>query len=173
VELKLGYRAPYDWASLCGFLATRAIPGLETCAGGYERTVRLGDVKGILAVSADQQGALTARLTLDGTAPLLAVVAKIRTLFDLDADTAGIEAHLATDRRLAPLVARAPGLRIPGAWDVFELAVRAVIGQQVTVAGARTLLAGWSPPMARHWAPMAAARPGGCSRRQSNWPRPT
>lgn len=140
VELRLGCRPPFDWPALAGFLAARAIPGLETCTQGYRRSIRLGPACGVLDVSPGPGGALTARLRLDGAAPLLAAVAGIRSLFDIDADTAGITAHLAADRRLAPLVARAPGLRVPGAWDAFELAVRAVLGQQVTVAGARTLL---------------------------------
>ena len=140
IELRLGYRPPYDWSALLDFLKARAVPGLEMCGGGYARTIAFDGAAGLLAVSPEPQGALTIRLQLEAPASLLPVVSRARAMFDLDADMAGIEAHLAADSRLAWQIRRAPGLRVPGAWDPFELTVRAILGQQITVAGARTML---------------------------------
>jgi AraC family transcriptional regulator of adaptative response / DNA-3-methyladenine glycosylase II len=89
---------------------------------------------------------LAATIWITRVAALPAVVARLRRVFDLDADSTAVEEHLARDRHLAPLVAARPGLRVPGAWDGFETAVRAVLGQQISVAAATTLagrLAGW------------------------------
>ncbi len=140
IELRLCYRPPYDWPALLAFLQSRAIPGLETCDHGYARTIAFDGAVGLLAVSPESRNALTVRLYLESPASLLPAVGRARAMFDLDADVAGIEAHLAADPRLAPQIRRAPGLRVPGAWDPFELTVRAILGQQITVAGARTML---------------------------------
>ena len=141
VTLVLDYRPPLDWASLTGFLAARAIPGVERVeAGRYERTVRLGTRTGSLVVEPHPtRAALVARVTPGLTGALMAVAARLRALFDLDCQPAAVASHLSRDPRLAPLVAARPGLRVPGAFDVFEMSVRAVLGQQVTVRGATTL----------------------------------
>jgi AraC family transcriptional regulator, regulatory protein of adaptative response / DNA-3-methyladenine glycosylase II len=140
--LRLGYRPPYDLAALLDFLRTRALPGLEAVdADSYARA--FGDAKsaGWLRVSAWGGNEHALRLELHGAAPtqLLGLVAKVRRLFDLDADPSQIHATLAADPTLHPMLQRHPGLRLPGAWDGFELSVRAVLGQQVSVAAARTL----------------------------------
>jgi AraC family transcriptional regulator, regulatory protein of adaptative response / DNA-3-methyladenine glycosylase II len=147
--LRLACRQPFDGQALLRFLAARAIPGVEKVSGGrYARTVRVPGGWGIIelvppsaARSGDREGEahvlLRARLTSPGG--IGQVVARCRRLFDLDADPRAIDAALAADASLAPLVAAHPGLRVPGAYDGFELAVRAVIGQQVSVAGASTL----------------------------------
>ena len=138
---RLPYRPPLDWDALFAFLAARATPGVEAVdAHGYRRTLQLGDAVGTLAVRPEPESAhavLTLRLSrVDG---LQTIVARARRLFDLDADPHEIGRHLATSAALAPLVKRRPGLRVPGAWDGFELAVRAILGQQVSVRGATTL----------------------------------
>jgi AraC family transcriptional regulator, regulatory protein of adaptative response / DNA-3-methyladenine glycosylase II len=138
----LAYRPPYDWDALLSFLAARAIPGVEEVADGvYRRTVRLPGGPGTLEVRrAGRAHAL--RVTLHGTtaaAGLLPCVGRLRNLFDLTADPAAIATHLSGDPRLRRMVRAHPGLRVPGAWDGFELAVRAVLGQQVSVRAATTL----------------------------------
>ncbi len=143
VELRLAYRPPYDWAGIIGFLAARAIPGVEVVqGGGYARSITLGGAVGSFTVRPAKQGpALLAAIRFPDRAALPIIVARIRRIFDLGANPALIVEHLATDPHLARLTALRPGLRVPGAWDGFELAVRAILGQQITVAGA-TKLAG-------------------------------
>jgi len=141
VTARLAFRPPLDWAGLLDFLAPRATPGVEAIAGGaYRRTIALGDAAGTIAVRA-AAGELQLVMRVRRAPPerLRQVVERARRLFDLDADPVPIAHHLARSPELAPLVARRPGLRVPGAWDAFELAVRAVLGQQVTVRGATTL----------------------------------
>ena len=135
----LAYRPPYDWPAMLAFLAARAIEGVEAVQGGvYRRSFRDGRASGLLEVSHDPQaGALLVRghgADLSG-----AVLARVRRVFDLDADVAAIGEHLSRDPALAPLIAARPGLRAPGGFDGFELAVRAVLGQQVSVQAARRL----------------------------------
>ncbi|MEZ4238472.1 MAG: AlkA N-terminal domain-containing protein [Myxococcota bacterium] len=142
VTVLLRYRPPFDWDAALAHLAGRAVDGVERVEGGtWQRTVLLdGDRLGTVRVAhAPDRDALAATLTLPDLAALAPTVARIRRLFDLDADTEAIGAHLAQDPLLAPLVARRPGLRVPGGWDGFELAARAILGQQVTVAAARGL----------------------------------
>jgi AraC family transcriptional regulator of adaptative response / DNA-3-methyladenine glycosylase II len=143
VTLSLAYRPPYDWEALLGFLAGRAIPGVEAISGGvYRRTIRLGEAAGRIEVwhEADRRR-LRARIVFPEVAALPAIIARLRRLFDLDADPVAIGEALSRDPALAPLVAARPGLRVPGAWDGFELGVRAIVGQQISVAAA-TALAG-------------------------------
>jgi len=138
VTLRLGYRAPYDWPAMVAHLRPRAVRGVEVVDGDvYARTIELGGHAGTIMISPGR-GHLLARIRFPDVRSLLRIVARLRRMFDLDADVAAIGDHLARDRALAPLVAKRPGLRVPGAWDGFELAVRAVLGQQVTVEAART-----------------------------------
>ncbi len=143
IRLRLPYTPPYDWPAILAFLGQRTIPGVETVtADSYRRTIAIGDAVGTIAVSIDRQKhRLLAMITLSRVRALASVVTRLRRLFDLDADTTAIETHLGGDPRLASTVAARPGLRVPGAWDSFEIAVRAILGQQVSVAGARTLAA--------------------------------
>ena len=138
---RLPYRPPLDWGSLLGFFALRATPGVEAVdARGYRRTLQLGDAVGTLAVRPEpESGQAVLTLRLSRVEGLQAIVARARRLFDLDADPHQIGRHLVRSPALAPLVRRRPGLRVPGAWDGFELAVRAILGQQVSVRGATTL----------------------------------
>lgn len=141
VTVRLRYRPPYDWPAMLAFLSARAVAGVERVEGGvYSRTVlidgRIGTVE-IAHLPAHDSLAATIRFPCVRALP--GIVARIRRVFDLGADVATIAAHLAHDPLLAPLVAERPGLRAPGGWDGFELAMRAVLGQQVTVEAARRL----------------------------------
>ncbi|MEW6269204.1 MAG: AlkA N-terminal domain-containing protein [Thermodesulfobacteriota bacterium] len=143
IALTLPYDPPYDWGAMLDFLAARAIPGVEEVAGRvYRRTVAVGGAPGTIEVA---QGsgvpALIATIRLPRVDALPELVRRIRRVFDLGADVTAIGAQLARDPVLAPLIAARPGLRVPGAWDGFELAVRAILGQQVAVSAARTLAA--------------------------------
>jgi AraC family transcriptional regulator, regulatory protein of adaptative response / DNA-3-methyladenine glycosylase II len=133
-SLLLRYQPPYDWPAMLEFLQRRAIPGVESVADGcYSRTIELGGVQGFVSVRPAVGHALHARIRISKLSTLPTIIARIRRVFDLAADPLAISAHLATDPALAPLIAKRPGLRVPGAWDGLELALRAVLGQQVTV----------------------------------------
>ena len=139
--LRLGYRPPFDWRAMLDFLGARATAGVESVDGdAYLRTVALGDRTGwVRVVDRPSQHALAVEAS-DGLVSVLpALLGRLRQLFDLDARPDVIAEHLAADSRLRPLVAAAPGLRVPGAFDGFELALRAIIGQQITVKAATTL----------------------------------
>jgi AraC family transcriptional regulator of adaptative response / DNA-3-methyladenine glycosylase II len=141
VTLKLGFRPPYDWDAMIAFLAARAIQGVEVVEPGrYRRTMEIGGERGSVEVVPGARY-LAATIRFPKVSALLAIVARLRRLFDLDADVASIGAHLSGDAALAPLVSKRPGLRTPGCWDGFELAIRAILGQQVTVGAARSLAA--------------------------------
>ncbi len=169
--LRLGYRAPLALPQLFDFLATRAIPGVERVQLGlYERTVRLDGVPAIVAVRRPRAGRSGARkrgrapflelcVPIDAARHLARLTAAARRIFDLDADPTAIAAQLRSDPLLAPRIERTRGLRVPGAWDGFELGVRAILGQQVSVAGASTL-AGRLVERFGEALPRAIARPG-------------
>jgi 3-methyladenine DNA glycosylase/8-oxoguanine DNA glycosylase len=142
VSVALRYRAPYDFDSLLAHLAARAIDGVERVERGrYLRTVAVEGGCGIVEIAHHPaKRSLVATVRVDDVRALPRVIARIRRMFDLTADVAAIEAHLARDPRLAPLVAARPGLRVPGGWDGFEVAVRAILGQQISVEAARKLL---------------------------------
>jgi len=140
VTVRLAYRAPYDWEGVIGFLAARAIPGVEAVeAGRYARTLEIDGAAGLVVVKPGAGAWLEAEIRFPKLQALPAAIARIRRVFDLAADPALIGGHLSQDPALAPLVAARPGLRSPGAWDGFEMAVRAILGQQITVAAARNL----------------------------------
>lgn len=141
LRLVLAYRPPLDWEAMLRFLAARAIPGVECATGdAYHRTVGIGEHRGWLRVSPIANRHLLAVDLATTLAPALpSILVRLRNLFDLDAQPDIIAGHLALDRRLAPWVARQPGLRVPGAFDSFELGLRAILGQQVSVRGASTL----------------------------------
>jgi AraC family transcriptional regulator of adaptative response / DNA-3-methyladenine glycosylase II len=140
LSLRLACREPFDSADLLGFLRTRAIPGVEqVTADRYARTVRTAAGTGIIELlPRPGQGHVLLRVQLDALSGVGQVVYAARRLLDTDADPVAIDTALAADRALAPLVRARPGLRVPGTCDGFELAVRAVLGQQVSVAAART-----------------------------------
>ena len=145
LELRVPYRPPLAWPAMLSFLAPRAIPGVETVdleGGVYRRVVALGDAPGVIEVwDEPARNALRLRLHLPTFDGLVHLLASVRRLFDLDADPTVIDTALARDRTLRPLVRARRGVRVPGAIDPFEVSVRAVLGQQVSV-GAATRLAG-------------------------------
>lgn len=142
-ESALPYRPPLAWNALLEFLSLRAIPGVERVSPSrYQRTIALERAVGTIRVEMDDSRALLGlRADLVAESDGRPIVERVRRLFDLDADPAAIGVALGRDRRLAGMVGANPGLRVPGCWDGFELAVRAVLGQQVTVRGASTLAA--------------------------------
>ena len=141
LRLVLAYRPPLDWDAMLRFLAARAIPGVECVTGvAYHRTVCVGEHRGWLSVSPVADRNLLAVDLATALAPALpSILVRLRNLFDLDARPDVIAGHLALDPLLAPSVERQPGLRVPGAFDSFELGMRAILGQQVSVRGASTL----------------------------------
>ncbi|WP_240492892.1 DNA-3-methyladenine glycosylase 2 family protein [Candidatus Terasakiella magnetica] len=139
--LHFNFRPPYDWDGLLSFFKERALDEIETVSmTSYERLICIEGHKGSLRVSCDEKkNRLKAVIKDIPTAHLKTVSRKIRRLFDVDADPVGIAHDLSHDPVLMPLVKAHPGLRLPGAWDGFEIAVRAIIGQQISVKGARTI----------------------------------
>jgi AraC family transcriptional regulator of adaptative response / DNA-3-methyladenine glycosylase II len=142
VTVQLRYRAPYDWAGVLSFLRARAIDGVERVDGErYSRTVAYGDEVGAVeVVHRPERACLAASIRFPSVRALPAIIARLRRVFDLGADVSAICEHLARDPRLAALVVERPGLRVVGAWDGYEMAARAVLGQQVSVEAARKLV---------------------------------
>ena len=154
ITLFLPYAPPYDWDAMIRFLTARVIVGIEVVEGTtrYHRTIALDGAQGSISVEPDERGqGLRVTIRFPRVEAIASIVDRIRRLFDLGADPHAIGGHLATDPLLAPLVAARPGLRVPGAWDGFETAIRAVLGQQITVTAALRLAA---KLVARHGDPM-------------------
>ncbi len=143
MRLKLPYRAPYDWEALLSFLRARAIPGVERVdENSWRRTVSVDGWSGVIAVEPIAgENALALSLSIPPGRTLIQIVERVTKMFDLDADPRAIGKQLEKDSLLKKSVAARPGLRVPGVWCGFEHAVRAILGQQVTVAHA-TALAG-------------------------------
>jgi len=142
LSLSLAYVPPYDFAALLSFLSARAIPGVELVTDrSYARTIAIGDTLGTLEVSpsASRGPRLDLTVRFPKLSALPSILGRVRCIFDLSADPIAIAEQLRQDAVLAPLVDARPGLRVPGAWDGFELAVRAVLGQQITVVAATKL----------------------------------
>lgn len=141
LTVRLPYRRPFDWDAMLAFFAGRATPGVERVAGdSYARSLSVDGQHAIVEVRPDpQQGYLA--LTMHGvaTASLFPVVQLARDVLDLDAPIADIAATLGRDETLKTLLADHPGVRVPGAWDGFELTVRAILGQQISVKAATTI----------------------------------
>jgi AraC family transcriptional regulator of adaptative response / DNA-3-methyladenine glycosylase II len=143
VVLRLSFRSPFEWEPLLAFLAARAIPGVERVEEGrYRRTFGNEKHPAVLEAALAKDGrAVELRIRGVESAQLLDIVRRVRRLFDLDADPLAIISSLGASRLLAHSVAARPGLRVPGAWNRFETVVRAVLGQQISVAAATTLCA--------------------------------
>jgi AraC family transcriptional regulator of adaptative response / DNA-3-methyladenine glycosylase II len=140
--LRLGYRPPYDFEAILAFLRGRSLPGVEVVDDdSYMRVFGPPKAPGWLRISAwpDGEHALKLELRCPQPVDMLPVVTRLRRMFDLDADPQAIAATLGARGVLKPLLRKRPGLRLPGGWEGFEIAVRAVLGQQVSVAAARTL----------------------------------
>jgi len=140
-EFRLSFRPPFQWRALLDYLAKRAIPGAEFVdSDSYQRTIAFNGCSGTLRVAREESNpALRVQISLADPRWLFQIIEKVRRLFDLTADPGEISAHLSRDFLLAKRISKTSGLRIPGSWDGFELAVRAILGQQVSVAGATTL----------------------------------
>ncbi len=138
---RLRFRPPFDWTGMLAFLGPRATPGVESIGQGcYRRTISVGGCNGFLEVWLEENdNAIAARIHLCDPRWLFLAVERLRHMFDLNADPFEIAARLGDDPLLTRQVTANPGLRVPGCWDGFELAVRAILGQQVTVKGATTL----------------------------------
>jgi AraC family transcriptional regulator, regulatory protein of adaptative response / DNA-3-methyladenine glycosylase II len=138
---RLRFRPPYDWKGMLSFLAARAIPGVEAVRDQcYRRSISLNGIHGYFEVSLDGANhTLVARVEFGDPSSLFFITERIRAMFDLNADWTSITQSLRTDPVLASRIKTHPGLRVPGCWNGFELAVRAILGQQVSVKGASTL----------------------------------
>ncbi len=146
LRCQLDFRPPLAWDSLLAYLRLRAIPGVEAAdATHYRRTVAIDDHQGWIAVSLAKNGGSLSVEMPHSLAPVIgAVIARVKQLFDLGAAPDAVSAVLVQDSVLAAVVRRLPGLRVPGAFDGFELGVRAVLGQQVSVKGATTTAGRWA-----------------------------
>ena len=143
ITLHLPYRPPFDWHTLILFLKPRETPGVEVVEEDcYRRTIEIDGQPGEIEVRpASDEPLLRARVILPSYEQLMLVVERVRRMFDLGADPLQIANHLAQDSRLVELLQARPGLRVPGVWDAFELAVRAVLGQQLTFVDAKPVIA--------------------------------
>ncbi len=141
LDLLLAYRPPLDWPLLLDYFRYRSTPGVEEVAAEvYRRTIDVDGGPGVIEINpGDRENTLRLRAWLPSARALLQVVERVRDQFDLRADPGAIEAGLGGDRILGATLRRHPGLRVPGAWNGFELAVRAILGQQVSVKGATTI----------------------------------
>ena len=154
----MAFAAPYDWPAMLGFLSARAIAGMETVVGDvYSRSIGLNGVHGTLSIQPATADALELTLDFPDPTALPEIVARLRRMFDLDADLITMQRHLSNDPLLARLIAERPGLRVPGAWDGLELAIRAVLGQQITVVAAIKLA---GKLVAQYGVPLVSPREG-------------
>ena len=140
--LELPFRAPYDWPRVLRFFSGRATPGVEAVEdGAWLRAIDFNGASGTLAVRRHaRKHCLVVQIDGPVSAHAAALAAPLSRMFDLHADPAAVATHLRSDPWLAPLVAAVPGLRVPGAWSGFELVVRAIVGQQVSVKAATTII---------------------------------
>jgi AraC family transcriptional regulator of adaptative response / DNA-3-methyladenine glycosylase II len=152
LRLRLPFHGPLDWDALLGYFAARAIPGVEHVSGdAYRRTVVIGGDPGVLELLPGGDDHLELRAHLPHWEELIHVVGRARRIANLDFDLDEPAAQLGRDATIGPLLAARPGLRAPGTWDPFETGVRAIIGQQVTVAAANTIA---GRLVARHGSPV-------------------
>jgi len=140
-RFRLSYRPPYDWAQVIGFLAARATPGVEAIeADRYQRTISIDGASGTIAIGpADEGHALILDVRFGDPRALLTIVERVRRMFDLGADPSVIAQQLSGEVLLRRAVAAHAGIRTPGAWDAFEITVRAILGQQISVKAATTI----------------------------------
>ncbi|MFF7064567.1 AlkA N-terminal domain-containing protein [Pseudomonas sp. NPDC008258] len=155
--LWLRYRVPYHWPSTLAFLAARCIPGIEAYEGDtYRRTLIIAGQHAVLHAT-PSRNLLRVRLECVPSTALPGLIARLRRFFDLDAEPARIEAELSRDPLMARLLHERPGLRVPQGWDACEQAMRTVLGQQISVAGAMTLA---GRLVQRYGAPLRICSPG-------------
>jgi len=139
-RFRLSFRPPYHWQAMLDFLAPRATPGVEFVERTvYRRTISVNEIAGYFEVSLDEHDALLVRIDFPDPRSLFGIVERIRAMFDVNADWSSIANTLRSDPVLGAIVKAEPGVRLPGCWNGFELALRAILGQQVTVRGATSL----------------------------------
>lgn len=159
LTVRLGVTPPYDHDAVLGYLAGRAITGVESVVDGvYRRTARIDGDPGVIEVRPGSPTGLLVTFHLPHWSGLIHQVSRVRQVFGLDVDPAEPAAVLGSDPLLGPLLAAEPGVRMPGTWDLLEVGVRAVVGQQVSVAGANTVTARL---VARHGEPVSGLGPMG------------
>ena len=141
LRMRLTFRSPYNWVDLIRFLQARAIPGVEQISPeGYKRSVQIHNEIGLLEISPKiDERHLELSVTANLSPHLMGIVERLRRMFDLAADTTSIALHFEHDKVLAPIFEKHAGLRLPGAWNPFELSIRAILGQQISVQAANTL----------------------------------
>ena len=141
LTVRLPYRRPFDWSGFLEFFAARATPGVEAVNGDtYSRTMTSDDAHGVVQISPDKRdGYLSLTLHCVNTNALFETVQTAREVFDLDAPISEIRATLGKDKVLKPMLRKNPGVRVPGAWDGFEVTIRAILGQQISVKAATTI----------------------------------
>ena len=157
LTVRLRYRPPYDWEALFDYLKPRALPGVERVEGDrYARTLVVGGHAGSVTVQPVGGDQVAVGVRFPSVSVLPQVLARVRRVFDLAADPAVIGEHLSRDPAMARLAAARPGLRVPGAWDGFEAAVRTIVGQQITVTQAVRIVSGlaerYGEPLPEAWA---------------------
>ncbi|WGK89364.1 DNA-3-methyladenine glycosylase family protein [Pseudomonas migulae] len=158
MRLRLAYLPPYDWPAMLGFLSARAVAGMETVVDGvYSRSIGLDGAHGTFSIRPVAGDALEVTLDFPDPAAVPEIVARLRRMFDLDADLAAIHRSLEADPLMARLIAERPGLRVPGTWDGLELAIRAVLGQQISVVAAIRLA---GKLVVQYGQPLASVLPG-------------
>lgn len=154
---RLAFRPPYNWSAMLAFLAARATPGVEVLdAEGYRRSISLNGCDGYFEVSLDDRSdGLAVRIQLADPRSLFFVIERIRAIFDLNADPTEIARCLGSDPLLATRVEAAPGLRLPGCWNGFELAMRTILGQRISAQAARRLAGRTAAKFGRPFSPIA------------------
>lgn len=158
MRLSLKFQPPYDWPAMLGFLSARAITGMEVVVDGvYSRSIGLRGIHGTLSIEPESADSLELALDFPDPSAVPEIVARVRRMFDLDTDLSAMHRHLKADPLLARLIVERPGLRVPGTWDGLELAMRAVLGQQITVTAAIKLA---GKLVAQYGAPLPSARGG-------------
>ena len=140
LRLRLPFEGPLDWAALLSYLGTRAIPGVESVADGtYRRTIVVEDSPGVLELRVGDRDQLILVAHLPHWGELTHIAQRARRIAGLELDLAEATEHLGRDPRIGPIVRARPGIRVPGTWDAFETGVRAIVGQQVSIAAANTI----------------------------------
>lgn len=140
-KIQLNYRPPYAWDRLLNFFSGRALPEMELVENDtYQRLIRYNNTNGWFRAKLCSGNKIEIEFKLDKNANILEFVTRLKNTFDLDCDPMAIDMTLQMDEQLKPFLQQYPGLRIPGCFDGFELAIRAIIGQKISVKGARTAL---------------------------------
>ena len=140
LALRLPYDGPLDWRGMLDYFAPRAIPGVESVSeDAYRRTILIEDNPGVIEVMAGDDDHLIMKAHLPHWGGLIHIAQRTRSIFGLDSGVEEAQRHLGEDPTIGPLIARKPGIRVPGVWDPFEIGVRAIIGQGITVTGATTI----------------------------------